>query len=129
SANTRISMPQDPGQAGKDQVAEYVKMLAGYNVTATPESGDKVTRFGGFSSQARAGNVDILRGDWNEDYFSCLELFPEGGLDDGDATSRAFQALTQTNTAALDFLRNEVETNQRREASEHEADRKRRSGA
>jgi phage terminase large subunit-like protein len=31
-----------------------------------PESGDKLTRFGPFSSQCRAGNVKIRRGFWNE---------------------------------------------------------------
>jgi predicted phage terminase large subunit-like protein len=40
-------------------------------------SGDKLTRFGPFSSQCRAGNVKILRGRWNEDLFRVLESFPD----------------------------------------------------
>jgi hypothetical protein len=34
---------------------------------------DKLTRFGPFSSQCRAGNVKIRRGSWNEELFRVLE--------------------------------------------------------
>jgi predicted phage terminase large subunit-like protein len=89
-----ISLPQDPGQAGKAQAQALVKMLAGFRVSATPETGDKITRFGPFSAQAEAGNVEILRGAWNERLVSQLEGFPEGlHDDDADSTSRAFNAL------------------------------------
>ncbi|MDP9590593.1 UNVERIFIED_ORG: putative phage terminase large subunit-like protein [Shinella zoogloeoides] len=89
-----ISLPQDPGQAGKSQVATLTKMLAGFSVRSSPESGDKITRFSGFSAQAEAGNVFVLRGRWNEDWFTALESFPEATHDDdADSTSRAFNAL------------------------------------
>ncbi|MBZ9600739.1 phage terminase large subunit [Phyllobacterium chamaecytisi] len=100
--NVRISLPQDPGQAGKSQVATLTKLLAGYNVRSSPESGDKITRFGGFSAQAEAGNVFVLRGNWNETWFTELESFPEAEHDDdADSTSRAFNALLDGSTAAL----------------------------
>lgn len=89
-----ISLPQDPGQAGKSQVASLTKMLAGYTVRSSPESGDKVTRFSPFSAQAEAGNVLVLRGPWNEAWFTSLEGFPDAAHDDdADSTSRAFNAL------------------------------------
>ena len=89
-----ISLPQDPGQAGKSQIATLTKLLAGFNVRSSPESGDKITRFGGFSAQAEAGNVLVLRGRWNEEWFTALEGFPEAAHDDdADSTSRAFNAL------------------------------------
>ncbi|TQI72921.1 putative phage terminase large subunit-like protein [Bosea sp. AK1] len=89
-----ISLPQDPGQAGKSQVQNLTKMLSGYVVRSSPESGDKVTRFSPFSAQAEAGNVLVLRGSWNEKWFSALEAFPEAAHDDdADSTSRAFNAL------------------------------------
>ncbi|WP_377838718.1 phage terminase large subunit [Bosea sp. UC22_33] len=91
---THISLPQDPGQAGKSQVQNLSKLLSGYVARATPESGDKVTRFSPFSAQAEAGNVLVLRGPWNERWFSALEGFPEAAHDDdADSTSRAFNAL------------------------------------
>jgi predicted phage terminase large subunit-like protein len=90
------SLPQDPGQAGKSQVMALTRMLQGYIVESSPESGDKVTRFGPFSSQAEVGNILVLRGRWNERWFSELENFPEGAHDDDpDATSRAFNAIAQ----------------------------------
>jgi predicted phage terminase large subunit-like protein len=100
-----ISLPQDPGQAGKSQVATLTKMLAGFNVHATPESGDKVTRFSPFSAQAEAGNVLVLRGPWNEDWFSALEAFPDATHDDdADSTSRAFNALINDPAQVAMFL-------------------------
>lgn len=92
--SVEVSLPQDPGQAGKSQIATLTKLLAGFNVRASPESGDKITRFSGFSAQAEAGNVYVLRAPWNEIWFSELEGFPEGAHDDdADSTSRAFNAL------------------------------------
>lgn len=88
-----IDIPQDPGQAGKAQVAAYAKLLMGYRMHSSPESGDKVTRFGPFSSQAEAGNVYIVRGAWNEKLITDLENFPDGGKDRADAVSRAFNRL------------------------------------
>lgn len=98
--DVEISLPQDPGQAGKVQVAALVKMLSGYTVRYSTETGDKATRFGPFSAQAEAGNVDVLRGPWNDGWFSALEGFPVAKHDDeADATSRAFEivAINQRN--------------------------------
>jgi len=92
--SVEISLPQDPGSAGKSLAFAQVKMLTGYTVRVSPETGDKETRFGPFSSQAEAGNVDVLRGAWNSDWFAGLEAFPEGKHDDdADSTSRAFNAV------------------------------------
>lgn len=100
-----IDLPQDPGQAGKSQVASLTKMLAGYTVHSSPESGDKVTRFSPFSAQAEAGNVLVLRGAWNDAWFTALEGFPEATHDDdADSTSRAFNALINDPTQVAMFL-------------------------
>lgn len=101
------SLPQDPGQAGKMQVQYLIGVLAGFTYTASPESGDKVSRAEPFAAQAEAGNVEIVKGDWNKDYLDELETFPFGKfLDQVDATSRAFGELIsrpryETNTAGL----------------------------
>ena len=61
---------------------------------STPETGDKVTRFSPFSAQAEAGNVLVMRGDWNERWMQQLEGFPILPHDDeADATSRAFSLV------------------------------------
>ena len=92
--DVRISLPQDPGQAGKVQSQDMIKMLAGYTVTASPETGDKATRAEPFSSQCEAGNVYLLKGNWIEDYLDELSLFPGGSFKDQvDASSGAFGRL------------------------------------
>lgn len=48
-------LPQDPGQAGKDQAKSYIKMLAGFVVKAIPETGSKETRAEPFAAQWQAG--------------------------------------------------------------------------
>ena len=92
---TRIEIPQDPAQAGKAQKLSLLKLLAGYDVRFRPASGDKITRFKGFSAQAEGGNVTVALGDWNERWFRELENFPpkHGHDDDADATAQAFNGL------------------------------------
>jgi predicted phage terminase large subunit-like protein len=89
-----ISIPQDPGQAGKSQALYFVQRLAGHAVTASPETGDKSTRAAPFASQIEAGNVRMLRGPWNRDLLDEMRMFPNGAKDDQiDACSRAFAKL------------------------------------
>jgi predicted phage terminase large subunit-like protein len=88
------SLPKDPGQAGKAQAQDLIAMLAGYPYEATPESGDKITRAEPFAAQVSVGNVDIVRGPWNEAFLSEVEVFPFGKWKDQvDAASRAFNEL------------------------------------
>ena len=101
---TRIAIPQDPGQAGKGQAQYLARLLAGYDIRIRPMShtrnddadrNPKVTRFRACSAQAEVGNIDVLRGEWNEQWFSALEAFPESAHDDDvDSTSEAFNLLT-----------------------------------
>src|SRR3984893_14771597 len=90
----RIGFGKDPGQAGKSQALHLVRALSSFTVTPAPESGDKLTRFGPFSSQCRAGNLKIRRGSWNEELFRVLEGFPDLAHDDEvDACSGALEML------------------------------------
>ncbi len=89
-----ISVPQDPGQAGKVQAFHMIQMLAGYNVEATPETGSKVTRASPFAAQVEGGNVFMLRAPWNKALTDEMKMFPNGSFDDQvDALSRAFHRL------------------------------------
>ena len=90
----RIGFGQDPGQAGKSQALHLVRSLSAFTVSPAPESGDKLTRFGPFSSQCRAGNVKLLRAAWNEELSRVLEGFPDLAHDDEvDACSGALEML------------------------------------
>lgn len=93
-------LPQDPGQAGKEQAQSYLKFLAGFPIKILPESGDKVTRAEPFSAQWLGlegmvkGNVDMLIADWNEMYFNQMESFPQSKFKDMvDASSSAFSEV------------------------------------
>ncbi|MBB3004374.1 putative phage terminase large subunit-like protein [Paraburkholderia tropica] len=92
--STKISIPQDPGQAGKTQVLYLTRELVGYSVTTSPESGDKVTRAEPFAAQVNVGNVVMLRGSWNAALIDEMRMFPNGTFDDQiDSLSRAFSHL------------------------------------
>ena len=91
----RISIPQDPGQAGKSQVLYLTKKLMGYRVTSSPETGDKVTRAEPMAAQINVGNVSMLRAPWNDALLAEMRVFPNGAHDDQvDGCSRAFNHLT-----------------------------------
>lgn len=90
----RISLPQDPGQAGKTQALYLTRMLQGYTVKTSPESGDKLTRAEPFAAQVNVGNVKMLKGAWNEGLINEMRLFPNGSHDDRiDACSRAYAEI------------------------------------
>jgi predicted phage terminase large subunit-like protein len=108
----RIGFGQDPGQAGKSQAQHLVRGLTGFTVRPATESGDKLTRFGPFSSQCLAGNVKILRGSWNEELFRILEGFPDLAHDDEvDACSGALEMLTipMAHEGYFHFMRQQAE--------------------
>jgi predicted phage terminase large subunit-like protein len=95
-----ISIPQDPGQAGKTQVLYLSRQLAGYRINASPESGDKITRAEPLAAQINVGNVLMLRGSWNDVLVEEMRSFPNGAHDDQiDALSRAFAELIETKSS------------------------------
>lgn len=90
----RIRLPQDPGQAGKEQAQSYVKLLSGFDVTTVPESGSKESRAEPMAAQWQAGFFDILHADWNDSYLEQLENFPEWKFKDMvDASANGFTEL------------------------------------
>lgn len=92
--SVQISIPQDPGQAGKTQVLYLTRELSGYRVKSSPETGSKQTRAEPIAAQINVGNVMMLRADWNKAFIEELRAFPNGTYDDQvDALSRAFSEL------------------------------------
>ena len=98
----RIRMNQDPGQAGKDQAEQYLKLLAGFSVNIESESGSKETRAGELSSQwiglkgSDKGNVDVLNAPWTQAYLTHMDGFPDRKFKDmADASSTGFLELKQ----------------------------------
>lgn len=101
--NTEVSLPQDPGQAGKVQKMDFIRFLAGFRVHVEPETGEKADRARPFADQCEGGNVYILDPSldtdqpppaWIEPWLDELCEFPTGKLKDQvDACSGAFGRL------------------------------------
>lgn len=89
----RVALPQDPGQAGVDQVASFKRLLAGFGILFLRPSQDKVARFAPLSAQASppCQAVALVRGNWNDPFLDELESFPDGDKkDQADAAADAF---------------------------------------
>jgi predicted phage terminase large subunit-like protein len=85
--------------SGKATIAARTKLLAGYDYAAMPETvatGDKVARSNPFRAQCQAGNVYVVREEWNSAYLAVMCNFTGVGEeddDDVDATSNAYNGL------------------------------------
>lgn len=103
--DTRVSIPQDPGQAGKAQITTYSRLLHGFILEFTPEEGSKETRADPLASQVNLGNVLIVRGEWNASLVHEMRQFPNGKYDDQvDALSRAYRNLIGDQTGDAFFI-------------------------
>lgn len=76
-----ISIPLDPAAAAGAYAKDLQRRLAemGFTVRLSKPVKSKVVRFAPFSSVAQAGFVNVVKADWNKDFFDELEVF------DGDA--------------------------------------------
>jgi len=100
-----VCLEEDPGQAGKADVATLIAALARYRVEVRRVSTNKANRLKPFSTQAQAGNVKIVKGPWNNAFFLEMEAFTtndkEYDHDDiPDATSGAYNYLADNATGA-----------------------------
>ena len=94
--------PQDPGQAGKSQMAHFAALLEGYNFTFSPESGSKEDRARPLASQVEAGSIYLVRAPWNGAFLAEVENFPNGRFKDQvDAASRAYSKLIRRRSRTL----------------------------
>jgi predicted phage terminase large subunit-like protein len=98
-ADVTIGLPQDPGQAGKQQIAWLTRRLEGYRVRSWPETGSKLLRATPTAATIDQGLLAILRAPWSRAFLDELRDFPHGRKDDQvDALSRAHTLLQETPT-------------------------------
>jgi len=82
-------------------VAWLSAQLAGYTVSASPETGSKLVRAMPVAASVEAGRLSLLRGAWNQALLDELRDFPHGRKDDQvDALSRAHAMLAQSGQPA-----------------------------
>jgi predicted phage terminase large subunit-like protein len=99
---TAILFEQEPGSSGKFMASELVAWMAGWPVRALPATGDKVTRGIPFINQAEAGNVKLVRGDWNGEWLDEISAVPISAHDDQwDSAALAFSELTDTSNVSI----------------------------
>jgi predicted phage terminase large subunit-like protein len=97
---TRIILPQEPGQAGKAAGQSMIHQLikAGFSSRMRATNKSKVIRFQPVAAASEAGLIDYVEDHWNDDFFNELEIFDgsKNNKDDQvDATSDAFITLAQ----------------------------------
>jgi predicted phage terminase large subunit-like protein len=102
---TSVTVEQEPGSGGKNTIEDYSsRVLAGYTFEKSSATGSKWERARGFIAAVEAGNVSMLRGDWNEKFLDHLSRFGQGAksTDVGDAAAHAFnKARTEPEFAGL----------------------------
>lgn len=92
---SKIFIPQDPGQAGKDQSRSYSKILTGYSFMSNPVTGNKITRAEPMAAQWQNGNIYMLEGEWNKPYLDEMDGFPDLLHDDYvDSSSDGFRIVS-----------------------------------
>lgn len=91
-----IGIEQEPGSGGKESAENTVKSLPGFRFKLVNPRGEKPLRADAFSVQVNAGNVYLVRADWNEEYVEEMKFFPHSKYKDQmDASSGGFTILTE----------------------------------
>ena len=97
---TVIVIPKDPNAAAGAYARDLQRRLAemGYTVRLVAPVKSKITRFAPFASVTQAGFVNVVKADWNKDFFEELENFdgsPKNKDDMVDTCSDCFFILNQ----------------------------------
>ena len=95
--NIKTRMEEEGGSSGKTAIDGYArKVLVGLDFLGRRSTGSKVLRANPFAAAAEAGNVCLVKSDWNKAFLDEVELFPNGKHDDQvDAVSGAFNELSR----------------------------------
>ena len=101
---TAVGIPRDSGSGGVSYHQYMVRMLSEHGITTRTDKvsghAGKLQRFLPFASMCEAGNVKIIRGEWNEDFMDELENFEPNTRtskkdDQVDAVATAFNLIAK----------------------------------
>lgn len=98
-----VWIEQEPGSGGKESAESTItKTLVGYTCYSERPMGDKALRAEPLAVQIAAGNVRVLKGDWNTEFFAEMKKFPASKYKDQiDAASGAFNKLAVPSTMGI----------------------------
>lgn len=90
-----VWIEQEPGSSGIAVIDDYIRSMPRFAVRAFQISGSKENRAAPFASQAEAGNVSMMEGQWNEAFLEEVEQFPSSSWknDQVDAGAGAYAVL------------------------------------
>lgn len=93
-ASYKVRWEMEGGASGKRDSANLIELLVGYDAKGVPPQGDKIVRAKPLAAQAEAGNVKLLKGQWNERWLVQMHGQPDLPHDDiMDGSSGAFNEL------------------------------------
>jgi predicted phage terminase large subunit-like protein len=90
-----IFVEQEPGSGGKESAQVTIRDLAGFPVRAIPATTNILERADPLAAQAQAGNLWMVRADWNELVLNELHSFDGSGKGHDDIVSAAALAFNQ----------------------------------
>jgi predicted phage terminase large subunit-like protein len=101
--SVHVRVEREPGSDGKFGADESVRQLSSFPVSIDVVKDSKEQRAHPLSGQAEAGNVKVVEGDWNEEFFEEARTWPRGEFKDQiDGTSGALNYLNVLSEAVLD---------------------------
>jgi predicted phage terminase large subunit-like protein len=102
SRSVKIFVEQEPGSGGKESAEASTRNLSGFIIKTDRVTGDKISRALPMSAQVEAGNVYLIKGDWNKSYIQELHAFPDNEIKDQvDASSGGFNKLSRLHSYDL----------------------------
>lgn len=84
---------EEGGSSGKRTSYNLVTRLSGYDGQGIRPTGDKLERSRPLAAQALAGNVWLLRAEWNDRFLAHMHNIPDGRFDIHDAAAGAFNEI------------------------------------
>ncbi len=80
--HVKVWLEQEPGSGGKESAEATIRNLAGFDVHAERVTGEKAVRAEPWVAQCQAGNVRLVRGQWNAPYLQEHLEWPNGTFND-----------------------------------------------
>lgn len=97
-----IRIEQERAGAGKAQIADYVRLLVGFDVAGIKPEGSKESRAAPFATQQQNRNVFLVDGPWTTAFIEEHRVFPNGRHDDiCDAAAEGFNFLASGGETVL----------------------------